>query len=37
MTDAQIDAVFEKYDRNKDGKLEFEEFKELMIANSKNK
>ena len=35
MTEAQIDAVFEKYDRNKDGRLEFDEFKELMESNSK--
>ena len=35
MTDAQIDAVFEKYDRNKDGKLDFNEFKDLMEARSK--
>ena len=35
MTEAQIDAVFEKYDRNKDGRLDFEEFKELMESNSK--
>lgn len=35
MTDAQIDAVFEKYDKNKDGKLDFSEFKDLMEARSK--
>ena len=35
MTDAQIDAVFEKYDKNKDGKLDFNEFKDLMEARSK--
>ena len=35
MTDAQIDAVFDKYDRNHDGRLEFDEFKELMLANNK--
>ncbi len=33
MTDTQIDAVFEKYDKNKDGRLDFEEFKELMESN----
>jgi len=37
MTDAQIDAVFEKYDKNKDGKLEFEDFKDLMESNHRNK
>ena len=36
MTDAQIDAVFEKYDKNKDGKLDFNEFKDLMEARSKS-
>ena len=36
MTDAQIDAVFEKYDKNKDGKLDFGEFKDLMEARSKS-
>ena len=36
MTEAQIDAVFEKYDRNKDGRLDFEEFKALMESNSKS-
>ena len=36
MTDAQIDAVFEKYDKNKDGKLDFSEFKDLMEARSKS-
>ena len=35
MTEAQVDAVFEKYDKNKDGRLDFEEFKELMSSNSK--
>ena len=35
MTDAQIDAVFDKYDVNKDGKLDFNEFKNLMEARSK--
>lgn len=33
----QINAVFEKYDHNKDGKLDFEEFKQLMEANAKDK
>ena len=36
MTDAQIDAVFEKYDKNKDGRLDFKEFKDLMEARSKS-
>ena len=36
MTDAQIDAVFEKFDRNRDGRLDFEEFKELMESNKKS-
>ena len=36
MTDAQIDAVFEKYDKNKDGKLDFNEFKDFMEARSKS-
>ena len=36
MTDAQIDAVFEKFDRNKDGRLDFEEFKELMESHKKS-
>jgi hypothetical protein len=33
----QIDAVFEKYDKNRDGKLDFDEFRELMEANAKSK
>ena len=35
ITDGQIEAVFDKYDRNKDGKLDFFEFKSLMEANKK--
>ena len=35
MTDAQIDAVFEKFDKNRDGRLDFEEFKELMESHKK--
>ena len=33
----QIDAVFEKYDKNRDGRLDFDEFRELMEANARNK
>jgi len=29
--------VFEKYDQNKDGKLDFEEFRQLMETNAKVK
>ena len=36
MTDTQIDAVFEKFDKNRDGRLDFEEFKELMESHKKS-
>ena len=36
MTDAQIDAVFEKFDKNKDGRLDFDEFKELMESHKRS-
>ena len=36
MTDAQIDAVFDKFDKNRDGRLDFEEFKELMESHQKS-
>lgn len=35
MTPSQIDAVFDKYDKNRDGKLDFHEFKELLASNKK--
>ena len=36
MTGAQIDALFENYDKNNDGRLDFNEFKDLMEARRKS-
>ena len=37
MTDSQIDALFENYDKNDDGRLDFNEFKDVMEARIKSK
>lgn len=30
LTASQIEAVFDKYDKNRDGRLEFSEFRDMM-------
>ena len=36
MTNEQIDAIFAKFDDNRDGKMSKKEFKQLMLLSKKN-